>query len=255
MYGLTTGIKGFTISTVKQIAMSAMTAKLRGVPDEYQVLISTGDAGSALTPVIYGALQEPVRIKTGSRWEPYIDGVPMGGLVQAAEIGSQILTGVSLQNAVTTRRMWRGSDPIEIRMKLAFFEEANCRTEILNQIVELQALALPEIIGWGQMRPPGPNPVREFSKQGQNISIKMGTICEFSEVIISEVEVTLDTRLSGSKGTKGLPIAAVADITFQTYQTLGKKQLKEAYGIKDTDEGVVAKEKPKTKYALDSAFM
>ena len=244
---LVTGIKGFTISTVKQLAISAMTGRLAGVPLEYQVNIQAlGRGGTEPGMQMWGALQEPIQIKTGSRWEPFIDGMPFAGIVEAVNTGAQIWTGYSTTNIVTSRRIWRGSDPVEIKAKLAFYEESDAQKDVMDNVILLQQLALPTGGGredYGFLRPPGPSPARELSKQGTDITIKLGTICQFKHVVITEVIVTLDTRLSGNSNTKGLSIAAIAEVTFQTYQMLTQEQLKAAYTM--PVEGKGTKQAPK----------
>jgi len=200
--------------------------------EKYIVSIDTTEPESH----IYAFLQEKFVFNVSSEWT---DSGVVGGIPAIANDISQILTGQTLLNTLTTRRKWRGSSPVSLQVKLRFEAFEDVKKEVILPCYKLQALTLPDGAktehGEWFLRPPGPNPFwmpqlnastagfERFGK-GDAISITIGGFIKFVSVVVSSVEITYESRMS-----KDGPVGAEAVVNFQTYEMLTKDSLLESY--------------------------
>jgi hypothetical protein len=108
-----------------------------GVPPEYLVRISS--IRNRCTVV--GVLQEDIQTRVESVWEPFIN----TSMLTTGNMLVQALTGSrsSLVSKATSRRLWQGSTPMVISLKLKFEAVNNTFTEVVEPCRLLQCMALP----------------------------------------------------------------------------------------------------------------
>jgi len=90
---------------------------------------------------IIGLLQQDIQLRIESRWDNFIPTTMLakfGALAQAATGGSK-----SLVSKATSRRMWVGTTPIAINLKLRFEAIQDAFHDVVEPIRILQSLALP----------------------------------------------------------------------------------------------------------------
>ncbi len=205
--------------------------------------------------IVGAVMQDTLALRVESAWKPLEDLAPpeakrYGDIANAI---SQALAKRSLLTSYTSRRIWAGTSPVEMNITLRFEAVYDAYSEVVEPCMALQMMALPTT-GTGNLfglnanlpllAPPGPSPyqlegtpaesvkdnkVARYMAQGDNISISMGALLYFNNIIIHAVTVTFDTRITE----QGHPISAKVDIVFQTYEILTKKGLADAYRAKE----------------------
>jgi hypothetical protein len=107
----------------------------KALPVEYLVRItSIRNKCTIVAPI-----QEPMRIKSESRWDQFVPAAMLGNkLLQAATQGR-----VSLITRATSRRMWMGSTPMVLNLNLVFEAVKDPFIEVTEPIRLLQSMALP----------------------------------------------------------------------------------------------------------------
>lgn len=224
-------------------------ADLEDIPSEYRIEIR--NTGSEKWAVV-GILQENFTLKTASEWVPFAptgDMIPEG-INQAIQLGTQITTGLQIKSSLTSRRIWNGTTPVVMSVKLKFQAINDPVNEVLRPSIKLQQLALPagadpvSFSGFNVpipfLQPPGPSPAKfgntsessqkmeeggTIGRPGETTEIKIGTMIKFSSVIVKEVEVTYPSKYTAG----GYPISAEVNIVFETYEILTKQQLEQSY--------------------------
>lgn len=228
------------------------------VPDEYLVKItSIRNRCTVIAP-----LQEAISLRVESRWEPFIP----ADLLSRANIIVQAGTGLfgerrSLVTRATSRRIWQGSTPVTMSLRLKFEAIKDAYREVVLPGRMLQSMALPsdpsakyaagqdigklEALISLALKPPGPNPfslddvlsgnksfsamneseVRDSTKSGDFIMIEIGRFLTFFNVIIRESEVSYKTKFAEG----GDPIEAEANVIFETYEMMTMESLKDSY--------------------------
>lgn len=243
-----------------------VTADGRRVPDEYLVKItSVRNRCTIIAP-----LQEDINMRVESRWEPFI---PVR-LLSAGNIFTQAVTGFlgerrSLITRATSRRIWQGTTPLVLSLRLKFEAVEDAEREVLLPGQLLQAIALPsdpstgvtdlqhlkEIAKkkgvWGvisklpALQPPGPSPFSlediltgqksypEMSETEVLESVKGG---DFIMVEVGRfltffnVIVREDTLSYKVKFTSGGdPVEADANVIFETYEMMTVEGLRSSY--------------------------
>ncbi len=190
-------------------------------------ILCGGNNGQDLT--VNAWLQEKFIVNARSHWSGV--GQSSGAFAQAIDVGAAAI-GLSLRSTFATRRFWGGSDPIVITMKLRFEAINDVEEEVLRPCRILQSLTLPREntsrTGFFLI-PPGPNPFNftlgKFTvTRGDETSISIGQFLEFKSIIVEDVSVTYENRMSDTG-----PIGADVSITFATYEMLTKQKLESAY--------------------------
>ena len=219
------------------------------VPEAYKVKITSYRSHTS----VIGLMQDSVQLKVASVWTPIVP----AGIFAAANAMAQVATGgkTSIVTRATTRRMWSGTSPLIMSLRLKFEAVNDAKREVVEPCRVLQALALPSepsvdpdnpdsrgiLLG-----PPGPTPyllnglveykgkntllkgVTEYfsrSKNGEYIIVELGNLVAFWNVIVSSVAVSFPPKFTR----EGFPISADVNIVFETYEMPTMESLSLAY--------------------------
>ena len=251
--------KAFRYGASPSVEQGGLVADYYNVPDPYRIHVllkempSSGEGGRWW--VVRGVMQEGLRFRTESSWEPL---VPQGS-GGVADIAAQIGLRSSIRNRWTSRRMWRGTSPLSIEVPLKFHAVRDAYSEVVWPAMRLQQLALPSStddpenrvsflgVPLPVIRPPGPSPfavdeilsffridTRESSlaahlRSGDNIQVAIGRQWLFPNVIVKEVSVEFDPKFTP----EGYPIEARVSMVFETYQMMTRDELEKSYRQKD----------------------
>lgn len=240
------------------------------VPDEYLVKITSIRNNCT----VVAPLQEDISMQVESRWDPF---VPVD-LLSRANVVVQAATGLlfeerrSLVTRATSRRIWVGSTPIVMSLKLMFEAVKDPYREVVLPGRMLQSMALPSDPSAGYtkgqgivgnlkaltslaLKPPGPNPfslddvltggksfpdmneseITDSTKSGDFIMIEIGRFLTFFNVIIRESTISYKTKFAQG----GDPVEAEARVIFETYEMMTIESLRDSYDKYTT--GVVSK--------------
>jgi hypothetical protein len=238
MIGLKQQLKGFTIGYAKEqalnIAGGVLNRFLTAYKEPYRVVVLTKEAGMPRLCAI-ARLQEKIEMRISSEWQSFLPTITnplMRSLIQTAFPG-----GGTLDYAMATQRVWTGTKPLSVRLKMIFAEDVSAKEEVMDMCRNLQMLASPGTRGL-VLRAPGPSPYGKVKDTditlggGGDIEIKVGTFLNFSSVIIDDLSVSYHARMSVT----GIPIMAEVDMLFSTYQVITKEQIGSVAGspTKDT---------------------
>lgn len=201
----------------------------RDVPSELTVLIE-GRKSPTDSPYIeiYALLQDTFVLSTKSEWEPFN---PLGDIIPEEVKALGAAFGKSFQTRVSSRRFWKGTEPLDLKIELKFEAYKDTYKEVVEPCMNLQKLALPSGGMFGQynlLTPPGPNPFTLKSEQatrGELITIYIGRFLVFESVVVKDVSTTFSDRIARN----GHPVSASTTITFQTYEVYTKEMLQTAY--------------------------
>lgn len=223
------------------------------VPEEYIItILSARSAPGGDGPITVRAIiQDEFQMRTGSKWESFIPNVVTNPITQVADIISQFSIGSSLQNAVTSRRIWKGTEPLSMQLNMRFEEEYSSKTEVMEACEALQCMCLPGEDTRGLLIPPGPSPFKNDFIEVANkelIAIYIGTCLSFTNVIIKDVVVSFQTRM----GVDGFFKAAKVTLFFELYEITTKKRLRSS---KPSDSGVYSNLAVKSPQRYDSSYV
>jgi hypothetical protein len=195
------------------------------------------------TVVVKSLVQSPVDTYTDSNWQAFSASFVVR---QATNALAQATFGVSVTNGWMSRRIWAGTTPITLNLKLNFTAVNNPLYEVYLPILELQRMVLPYtgsgMLGALFLTPPGPNPftaeyLRENSylrvipgigREGENVSIEIGKAVRFDNVILKKVNIVMDDKFTE----EGFPVSASALITFETFEIMTKEGLDAVYPLR-----------------------
>jgi len=225
---------------------------------------------------IIGILQEEVKTRVESRWEPLVPTSLLATgniLLQAVTRGKRALV-----TKATSRRVWMGSTPITISLNLKFQAVKNSFREVVEPCRLLQSIALPsepgEATDWEglktsetekiteaasklpALKPPGPTPftlegilnaassnneltpskIKEGLKGGDYIVVEFGRFLTFRNVIVREVAVAHHIKPDPD----GNPVSANVNLVFETYEMMTTESLKNAYDKDSLSKHVVS---------------
>ena len=216
------------------------------VPDAFKVRIVSSRHTDRRG--VFALLQEPFSMKVDSEWKPFLN---TAGLPAWTNLLSQAIFNVSLVNRYTSRRVWMGTTPISMMLRLKFEAVSDPVREVIEPCKRLQKMVLP-FAPEGEFKgiflgPPGPgglalagtflekrvNNINSLSERvkkkiknpGDQITIYVGQLLKFRSVIFENCSVSFDKRFTR----EGYPIGAKVDIQFSTYEVFDDKKLEEAY--------------------------
>jgi hypothetical protein len=178
---------------------------------------------------ITGILQKDFIMSVKSNWEPFIP--PLQDEINiASQFVGQFIGGASLNNPISSRRIWKGTTPLKLSLELYFIAIRDAKKEVEEPCIRLQRLVLPnetEKLGGflPMLTPPGPSPFDP--NKGDQISIQVGNIIQLDQVVITEVSIRRDNKLTQD----GIPISAVATVEIESYEILTKSKLSKATGL------------------------
>jgi len=187
---------------------------------------------------IVSPLQEDIMLKVESNWSPLVP----SSLLSDANLLFQAISGsrASVATKAASRRMWVGSTPMRLSLKMRFEAVFDSLTEVLQPLKVLGSLALPVELSVGKrnvlfLGPPGPSPFKLPTQKtdrgarlkevesdvnsfqgGDQILIEVGEFLTFQSVIIREVNLAVPSRFDSS----GNPISAEVDLMFETYEMM-----------------------------------
>jgi hypothetical protein len=181
------------------------------------------------------------------------------GLLQE---GAQALSGYALGSQFMTRRIWYGSSPMRLNLKLKFEAIKDAQKEVVVPCGTLQQIAAPGLFFSTQQQrkilkeqpwleyllivPPGPNPfygalrsragkaagekigsvIAFGNRPGDDISIQIGKFMTFARVIVTSAQVTWGKRFNA----EGFPISASAEVQFESYEIYTKEDIATTLG-------------------------
>lgn len=252
---VTTFTKNFisTISNFLPLNCGIPDSVLNGISGRYIVNINarnssvnatnqkTDSDGYTLKMKAY--LQDKIKLSVGSNWDGI--GEVLGGVDKAVDTAVQAITTLvpgankfgprSLFSTVSSRRKWAGSSPIGIELQLKFEAIKDIYSEVLQPCMALQQLVLPskggDKTGGFFLVPPGPSPFNwgESELFGDIIEVDIGGFITLSRVIIKNVDVVYENRMSAIG-----PIGAVATVHLESYEMLTKEGVAEMYNRQNT---------------------
>lgn len=107
------------------------------IPEEYLVRITSYKHNAT----VVAPIQEDISLRVESRWEPFVP----TSLLARANILTQAITSSerSFITSATSRRIWMGSSPLVIALKLKFEAVSDPFTEVVEPSRILQSMAVP----------------------------------------------------------------------------------------------------------------
>lgn len=205
------------------------------IPPQYIVTIYSKKLGGQ----IRGVIQDGVSKSVESSWKP-VGGLPgMGAITELANkvVQSVTMGRVSAFNKITSRRMWTGTTPLNLRLTLKFVAEKSAKREVVEPVAKLEALTLPSLRIGGFLAPPGPSPfminkstgvVKKITEGGSDlIKIYVGTFLYFNNVVLRSIDSTFNPQFTAD----GYPISAVVNVNFETYEVITKEDLSGPNGL------------------------
>jgi hypothetical protein len=194
----------------------------------------------SLKTTVVAALQEQVTFRITSEWDSFL---PLGDFNLANQVSQ--LAGYSPITKFSTRRIWKGTSPIALNLKLRFQSVVDTKREVMDPYLALMSMILPgegaEIGKTGIkipfIKPPGPGPFYSKTAQkvggkkvagfkgGDKISVGIGRFFFLPSVIVREVVPVFDMRVDEF----GQPISAEITVVLETYEILTKADMKKAF--------------------------
>lgn len=270
--------------------MSKKTAQPRNaVPVEYGYTVADG---KKLPPeylvritsyrnwcTIIGILQEDIRTRVESRWEPFVPTSLLATgniLIQALTRGKR-----SLITKATSRRVWMGSSPMLLSLNLKFQAVENSFNEVTEPCRLLQSIALPSepgaAVDWEGLKkdiktegiieaasklpalgPPGPSPFtlegilntaashNELTPSGIKEGLKGGDYIEVELGRFLTFRNVIVKEVSVAHHVKpdpqGDPTSASVNLIFETYEMMTTESLKKAYTKSAMSKNVTTEE-------------
>jgi len=236
---ITTITKNFgnALKSLLPIVCGVPDSVFSGISDRYKIEIHAHEGGSLgglgkgkQIFRINAYLQDKISLTGGNTWGSIAQDIPYyQKVIDKVDAAAQGIFGRTAKTAMSTQRKWTGSSPIGINLKLKFEAVNKVNEEVLLPCKLLQSLTLPYsgIKGFGLL-PPGPNPYTleqtEESSRGENVTINVGNFIRFTSVIVTNVKVTYENRMSDDG-----PIGAEVDLSIETWRMLTRDELDTAY--------------------------
>jgi len=206
------------------------------IPEELSVLITSKSENASRDDIsVVAILQEQINLSTRSHWDTYN---PLGERISEHANAIAQIAKKSLVTRLSSRRIWKGTEPIRIRLVLKFEAYNKAYDDVVAPNQRLQKMALPSGDGslneYALLTPPGPYPFELSNPKtdgnviggiGDNITIFVGKLFTFERVIISEISTTYSNKFD----VEGHPVSAETAIDFSTYEIYTKNLLDTAY--------------------------
>lgn len=167
--------------------------------------------------VVARAPQE-LSLSLNSEWDTPL---AQNGISSVVEVAIQEGLNLSKQHQYASAQVWSGSSPIEITLDLEFQAEEDPVREVVQPIINLGKMLLPELKGdqgdLGFFTPPGPKVFNKGRQFEDFITVSLGGFMVFKKVIVLSVNPVYNVR---DMGVSGLPLRATCSVTFRTYLSL-----------------------------------
>ena len=233
------------------------------VAPEYLVRITS----FRLKTTVVAVLQENILTRVESRWEPFVP----TSLLATGNLLLQVVTRGrrSLITKATSRRVWQGSSPMVLSLRLRFEAVEDTFTDVVEPVRLLQSIALPSepqggVVDFEEVKktveahgavealsklpvlgPPGPSP---FTLEGiLNAERSWNEVSETEiieglkggDIIVVDIGKFLTfwnvivREVSALHHIKfdpsGNPVSADVNVIFETYEMITKESLEKAY--------------------------
>lgn len=209
----------------------------------YKIYINS----QALGVTVVALLEDKVTFRITSDWESFI---PIGDM-KLANVGAQLL-GFTPITKLATRRIWKGTSPVTLNLKLNFQMVKDAEVDVIAPYRALMQMVLPGEGGsltvktpfFGKktikspfLIAPGPGPfyasqAKKFGlgsvkglRGGDEISISIGKFLFLKRVIIREIVPVFDNRLDEN----GWPISVEISIVIETHEIMTKTTMSNAF--------------------------
>lgn len=150
----------------------------------------------------------------------------IGGRTNTAIKQGLDLTGMSgTTSKYLTGHVFEASAPIRTTIPLELIAESDPQSEVIDPLIALYSMAAPSEYG-GVLIPPGPSVVGTAVKMGEKISIQIGNIISFDNVIINSVSGEIDTRLDFNDNFFHVKV----DIHFTSFFTVSRNDIRKMFG-------------------------
>lgn len=199
---------------------SGIPAALLSIPPQYLVNITSSRHGSSVWGILPKDINTIVQCDFG-------DG-DFGDITNTATELVQKTTGTSLNNRYLTAQVYKGQSPFAMTIPFRLEAVENPAAEVMSPIKELKRMALP-LVNPGTpylMHAPGPNlafllGLGGGGAAGDTITVSVGSMFAFTNVIVDKVDATYHCRL----GQSGMPMAASVSVTFRTFWALAAHEI------------------------------
>lgn len=124
-----------------------------------------------------------------------------------------------------TAHYWEGSAPIRCTIPFEFIAEEDPMSEVIEPLMTLYSIAAP-FEAAGILVPPGPSAIGTAFGAGEKISIKVGNILTFDNVVINNVSGDIDTRQDFNNKI----LHAKVDVSFTSFFTVSRDDIRAMFG-------------------------
>lgn len=230
------------------------------VPDEYKTVLRVTSTDSSVNGVTLMAhTPGEVNFQIDGNWQDKggtigewgkRNGVPgLGGLTKGVSGESvrdfvKVTTGLTEYNKYLTAPIWGGSSPLHLQFSFEFHATHDPLREVWLPAYFLAALGAPyeflsipgTSLPTGMLHAPGPTILPSSimgdilsALQGDRISIYIGRMLYFKDIILRNVSVNVLNRLWIKD--KSLPVAMKVDVEFQTYFVTTRQDLAKYFRV------------------------
>jgi hypothetical protein len=180
---------------------------------------------------IQAIIPKDIQFKAHSNWESAFGALKDNQYFATADLISQFLGGVSINQPFLARKMWKGSEPFQLKIQIAFVAQTDAEVEVMQQVETLMGFTLPRKMEGGKANKgkatdgffyviPGPNPLlgtalsqanaqRVSANAGDFVNIRIGSYLTRVQCYIEDVAVKLSSVLDPT----GNPQYALCDTT------------------------------------------
>jgi hypothetical protein len=220
------------------------------VNENYKVIIITTSGDTGKTTIITGHTPDKIKLQFGSSYESLVS----KSLSKAAKAINQLSapTGHVAGGQIYTAKLWSGSKQAPISFNMIFDAETDPYKDVVLPVTQLIRMLLPEDMGSGGTKIPGPRVLDRFIKAGQQAGDNGGVLSAFTKwigdhlssettdklagdetsihfgpnyhidpVLIKDLSIEVPTRFDGN----GLPIRMEVSLTIEPYYDLYKNNL------------------------------
>ena len=117
---------------------------------------------------------------------------------------------ITTQVKYDQRFVWMGSSPLSFSLPLVFLAENDLYTDVVLPVRNLMKIASPKV-GYGGVVDVLRQPIRDEDK----LSLRVGNLLEFSNVLITSIQPSLTRPLISDGGVEGIPSRVQVDVGIQ----------------------------------------
>lgn len=147
------------------------------------------------------------------------------GMRAGAKVADSFGVGATTHKYLTAH-YWEGSAPIRCTIPFEFIAEEDPMSEVIEPLMTLYRIAAPYENN-GILVPPGPSVVGTATGVGEQITITIGNILRFENVIINNVSGDIDTRQDFSNKI----LHAKVDVSFTSFFTVSRDDIDKMFKV------------------------